>query len=205
MRWLLRITVLLAVLAIAAAGIAAAWLATSESALAWLAARAVAVAGGRLEITDVRGFLAGTIRVGRLRYEDEDFRMTVEEVALEPVLVAVLVRRVELKTLAARNLEVVIKPTPPATPDSLAPPLAVGIGRAAIGRIVVRSDPDEIAFDDVSFAYEGSATRHALTEVKGRSAFGTLAGVVAFGAARSFPASGSASLMRADAKLPVAF
>jgi len=203
MRWVFRVTVLLFALAIAAAGIAAAWLATSESAVAWLGARAVAAAGGALELTDPRGRLTGTIRVARLRYEDEDFRITAEDLALEPVLVASLVGRVELRALAARSLEIVIKPTPPSTPDSLALPLAVGVRRATIARVIVRSDPDELAFDAVTLAYEGSGMRHSITDVKGRSAFGTLTGGFAFGAARPFPASGTASLVREDKKLPL--
>ena len=204
MRPTLRVGLLLFLLAVAAAGIGVAWLATSESAVAWLAARAVAAAGGTLEIAAARGHLAGTIRIARLRYEDADFRITAEDVALEPVLVAALVRRVELKTLAARSLEIVVKPTPPSTPDSLGLPLAVGVERATIGRIVVRSGPDEIAFDEVVFAYEGSATRQAFTGVKGKSPFGALAGELAFGAGRPFPANGTASLVREDPKLPVA-
>jgi len=204
MRRLIKIGVFLVALAIAGGAIAVAWLATSESAVAWLAARAVAAAGGALEITEPRGSLAGTVRMARLRYEDEDFRITAQDVALEPALIAALARRLELKTLAARELEIVIKPTPSSTPDTLALPLAVGIGRATVGRLVVRSGPDELVFDSVTLAYEGSAMRHAIRDVKVGSPLGALEGTLAFGAARPFPASGTATLAREDAKLPVA-
>jgi translocation and assembly module TamB len=204
MRRLIRIGVVLVALAIAGGAIAVAWLATSESAVAWVAARAVAAAGGTLEIADPRGSLAGTLRMARVRYEDEDFRITAHDVALEPVLIAALVRRLELKTLAARELEIVIKPTPSSTPDTLALPLAVGIERATVGKVVVRSDPDELVFDSVALAYEGSATRHAIRDLKAGSPLGALAGAIAFGAARPFPASGTVSLAREDPRLPVA-
>jgi translocation and assembly module TamB len=205
MRRLLKIGVLLVLAALTAGGIAAAWLAKSEAAVAWLAERAVAAAGGVLEISGPRGSLTGTIRIARLRYEDEDVRVTAQDVALEPVLVALLARRLELATLAARELEIVIKPTPgePAPPDSLALPLAVGVGRATIDRVVVRSEPDEVAFDAVTLGYEGSASRHAISDLKAGSALGAIAGAVAFGAARPFPAGGTASLARADPKLPL--
>ena len=194
--------VLLAI-AVAGGGLAAAWFAGSEGTLAWLAARAVAAAGGRLEIVDPRGSLAGTVRAARLRYEDEDFRITAQEVAFEPVLVAALVRRLELKTLAARELEIVIKPTPSSTPDTLALPLAVGIDRATVERVVLRSDPDVVAFDSVALGYEGSGTRHAIRDLKAGSPVGALAGAIAFGAERPYPANGSASLARDDPALPV--
>jgi translocation and assembly module TamB len=206
MRRLLWIGVALLALAIVGVGLAVAWLATSESAVAWLAARAVAAAGGALEIGEPRGYLTGTVRIARLRYEDEDVRISAEEVALEPVLVAALARRLELATLAARTLEIVIKPTPgpSSPPDTLALPLGVAIGRATVGRVVVRSEPDEVAFDAVTLAYEGSATRHAIGDLKAGSPLGALAGAIVFGAAPPFPASGSASLVREDAKLGVA-
>src|SRR5512134_1580288 len=168
MRRLLKIGILLVLAALTAGGIAAAWLAKSEAAVAWLAERAVAAAGGALEISGPRGSLTGTIRIARVRYEDEDVRVTAQDVALEPVLVALLARRLELATLAARELEIVIKPThgaTPAPPDSLALPLAVGVGRATIHHVVVRSEPDEVAFDAVTLGYEGSASRHAISDL----------------------------------------
>ena len=134
MRRLIRIGVVLVALAIAGGAIAVAWLATSESAVAWLAARAVAAAGGTLEITEPRGSLAGTVRMARLRYEDEDFRITAQDVALEPVLIAALARRLELKTLAARELEIVIKPTPAVVDARHARAAARGRDRAGDGR-----------------------------------------------------------------------
>src|SRR5262245_56035628 len=185
--------------------LAVAWLAKSEHAVVWLAREIAAAAGGALEITDPRGYLSGTVRIARLRYEDEDLRIVAQDVALEPVLVAALARRLELSTLTARELEVVIKPTPgePKPPDTLALPVDVGIERATFGRVVVRSEPDELAFEDVSLAYEGSATRHAVRDLKARSALGALGGAVALGATPPFPASGNASLARDDPKLPV--
>ena len=193
MRRLIWIGVALLALAIVGVGIAVAWLATSESAVAWLAARAVAAAGGALEITEPRGHLTGTVRIARLRYEDEDVRITAEDVALEPVLVAALAQRLELATLAARTLEIVIKPTPgpSSPPDTLALPLGVAIGRATIGRVVVRSDPDEVAFDAVTLAYEGSATRHAIGDLKAGSPLGALAGTIAFAQRRRSPRAGA--------------
>ena len=206
MRRLLWTIVAVFALVVVGGALAVAWLAKSEHAVVWLAKEIAAAAGGALEITDPRGYLSGTVRIARLRYEDEDVRIVAQDVALEPVLVAALARRLELSTLAARELEVVIKPTPgePKPPDTLALPVDVGIERATFGRVVVRSEPDELAFEDVSLAYEGSATRHAVRDLKARSALGALGGAIALGAAPPFPASGTASLAREDASLPVA-
>ncbi len=206
MRRLIAFTAVLAVLAILGAGIGVAWLATSESATAWVAAKLVAGSGGTLEITGPGGTLGGTVRIARLRYEDGDVHVVAQDVALGPVLAAALARRVELKTLAARSLEILIKPTAgePSPPDSLALPLAVGVGRATFDRVVVRSPPDELAFDAVSLAYDGSAARHAVRDLRASSPLGALTGTIAFGAGRPFPVDGRVSFARTGAKLPVA-
>ncbi len=206
MRRLIAPVVVLFAVALAAAAGGGAWFATSEGATAWLAARLVAASGGALEITSPSGSLGGIVRIARLRYEDADVRVVAEEVALEPVLAAALARRVELKTLAARTLEIAIKPTPgePSPPASLALPLAVAVDRATLGRVVVRSDPDEVAFEAVALAYEGSATRHVVRNLEADSPLGALAGAFALGAARPFPADGKVTLARTDPKLPVA-
>ena len=196
-----------ALLALAMAGaLAIAWLAKSEHAVVWLASRIAAASGGSLEISDPRGYLSGTVRIARLRYEDEDVRIVAQEIAFEPVLVAVLARRLELRTLAARDLEIVSKPTPgePEPPDTLALPVDVAVERATFDRVVVRSDPDEVTFDAVSLTYAGSATRHAVRDLKARSPLGEIEGAIALGAARPFPASGTVSLAREDARLPAA-
>src|SRR5262245_65473392 len=181
MRRLLWTAVVLLALAIAGGGLAIAWLAKSENAVVWLAKRIAAATGGRLELPGPRGYLSGTVRIARLRYEDEDVRIVAQDVALEPVLVAALARRVALSTLAIPDLEIVSKPTPgePTPPDTLALPVEVAVGQVTIGRAVVRSEPDAIAFDAVALAYEGSATRHAIHDFKAGLPFGAVAGSIA--------------------------
>jgi translocation and assembly module TamB len=205
-RRLLILSLVLVVVAAVGGAAALAWLTRSEHAVAWLAARIAAAAGGALEIEAPRGTLGGTVTIARLRYEDEDLRIVARAVALEPVLAAVLARRLELATLAAEALEIALKPTPgdPSPPDSLALPVEVAIGRATFGRIVIRSDPDEAAFEAVSLGYEGGAARHVVRDLKARSPLGAIGGEVAIGAARPFPAAGTVSLAGDDARFPVA-
>jgi translocation and assembly module TamB len=193
------ISLVLVLAAIVGGGLAAAWLATSERAVTWLAARAVAAAGGALEITAPRGALGGTVRIARLRYEDEDLRVTAREVELEPALVAALAGRIVLKTLAARELEILVKPTPAKRPDSLALPLGVAVDRVAIDRVVLRVEPDELALSAVAFAYEATAKEHAIRGLEATTPLGVLQASGSLGAARPFPATGALSLARADA------
>jgi translocation and assembly module TamB len=203
MRRLIRTTVVALLLVIVGGGLAAAWLATSERAVLWLASRAVAAAGGALEISEPRGALGGTVRIGRLRYEDADFRVTALEVEIEPVLAAALARRAILKRLAARELEIVVKPTPAKLPSSLALPLGVAVEHAAIDRVVLRVAPDELAFTTVSLAYEVTPQGHFVRDLKATTPLGALEGSGSLGVARPFFATGALFLASADAKLPL--
>jgi translocation and assembly module TamB len=203
MRKLLWTAVAVLLLAIVGGGLAAAWLVTSERAVVWLAARAVAAAGGALEISEPGGALGGTVRIGRLRYEDADFRVTAREVEIEPLLVAALARQALLRRLAARELEIVVKPTPVKLPATLALPLDVAVERAAVDRVVLRVDPDELAFTAVSLAYEATAEGHFIRDLKATTPFGALEGSGSLGAARPFSAIAALSLARPDAKVPL--
>src|SRR5215510_10211380 len=165
MRRAVWIPLVMLVLAIAGAAALVAWLATSEGAVVWLASRVAAAAGGSLEITQPRGSFGGTVRIGRLRYEDADFRVTASDVAVEPALVAVLTHRAVLRNLTARELEILVKPTPAKLPASLALPLGVSVERLAIDHVVLRVDPEELAFTAVSLAYEFDGG-HAIRDLK---------------------------------------
>jgi translocation and assembly module TamB len=195
----LWIALVLVLAAIAGGGLAVTWLLTSERAVTWLAARAAAATGGALEIIGARGALGGAVRIAQLRYEDEDFRVTAREVELEPALVAALAGRIVLKVLTARELEILVKPTPAKLPGSLALPLGVAVERAVIDRIVLRVDLDQLTFTAVSLAYEAGSKEHAVRDLKATTPLGALGGSGSLGAARPFPATGALSLARADA------
>ncbi len=204
MRKLLWATFALLLLATVGGWLAVGWLTTSERAVAWLAAELARASGGSLEISDARGTLGGTVRIGQLRYEDEDFRVTARAVEIEPALVAVLARRAVLRRLAARELEIVVKPTPAKLPDSLAVPLDVAVERVAIDRIALRVEPEEeLAFTAVALAYEATATGHFVRNLQATTPFGALAGSGSLGAARPFAATAALSLAREDATLPL--
>jgi translocation and assembly module TamB len=191
------------VLAILGAALAVGWLTTSERAVVWLATELARASGGSLEITAPRGTLGGTVRIARLRYEDDDFRVTASEVEIEPELVAALARRAVIQRLAARELEIVVKPTPAKVPDSLALPVGVAVERLTIDRVAVRVEPDELVFTGLALAYEATPDRHAIRDARATTAFGALAASGSLGAARPFPASAVVSLTGADAKRPL--
>src|SRR5262245_58634912 len=203
MRRAVWIPLVVLVLAIAGAAALVAWLATSEGAVVWLAGRVAAAAGGSLEIVQPRGSFGGTVRIERLRYEDADFRVTASDVAVEPALVAVLTRRAVLRNLTARELEILVKPTPAKLPASLALPLGVSVERLAIDRVVLRVDPEELAFTAMSLAYDYAEGAHVVRDLRATMALGALAGSGSLGAARPFPATATVSLARVDADVPL--
>src|SRR5215470_14185741 len=203
MRRAVWIPLVVLVLAIAGAAALVAWLATSEGAVVWLAGRVAAAAGGSLEIVQPRGSFGGTVRIERLRYEDADFRVTASDVAVEPVLVAVLARRAVLKNLTAHELEILVKPTPAKLPASLALPLGVSVERLAIDRVVLRVDPEELVFTTVSLAYEFTESGHVVRDLRATTALGALAGSGSLGASQPFPAAATLSLAREDADPPL--
>ena len=203
MRRAVWIPLVVLVLAIAGAAALVAWLATSEGAVVWLAGRVAAAAGGSLEIVRPRGSFGGTVRIERLRYEDADFRVTASDVAVEPVLVAVLARRAVLKNFTAHELEILVKPTPAKLPASLALPLGVSVERLAIDRVVLRVDPEELVFTTVSLAYEFTESGHVVRDLRATTALGALAGSGSLDASQPFPAAATLSLAREDADPPL--
>src|SRR5215470_15265061 len=202
MRRAVWIPLVVVVLAIAGVAALVAWLATSEGAVVWLASRVAAAAGGSLEIVQPRGSFGGTVRIGRLRYEDADFRVTASDVAVEPALVAVLTRRAVLRNLTARELEILVKPTFAKLSASLALPLGVSVERLAIDRVVLRVDPEGLEFTAVSLAYEFAEGTHAVRGLRA-TMLGALAGSGSLGAAPPFPATATVSLARGDANVPL--
>jgi translocation and assembly module TamB len=188
------ILIVAAVLIAAALAGGAAWLATSETAVRWVAARAVAAAGGRLAIEAPSGALGGTVRAKRVRYEDEDVVVTLADVAAKWSASALLAGRIRLATLAAGEVEVALKPTPTTTPESIGLPIALTIARARVDRFVWRDADTALAAEAVELGYAGTPGEHRIRALVARTAAGTLRGSVRLAARRPFALDGALEL-----------
>ncbi len=195
MRWK-RLLLVAVVLAVAGLAGGALWLATSESAVRWVAARAVAASGGALAIDAPSGALGGTVRARRVRYSDDDLVVTATDVAFEWSPGALLAGRVRLATLAAREVEIAPKPArgPTTPPGAIGLPLALTIERARIARLVWREADTTHAAEAVAFGYRGSPSEHSVNDLAARTAVGALRGSLRLAAHRPFRVDGGFEL-----------
>jgi len=77
------------------------WFAASDAGLRWLSGEATARSGGRLTIEGATGSLGGTVRITRLRFEDEDLSLIADDVAFAWSPRALLSRTVLVDALSA--------------------------------------------------------------------------------------------------------
>ena len=149
MKWLARfgVLVLIAVLGLLLASI---WLLGTESGLRWALERAQGAAGGKLAVEGASGVLAGTVRIDRLAYEGDGFRLESRAVQARAGLLAALGGRIVLDPLEAESLEIVSRPGGAAAgaPPSL--PYGIALANVALERLEL----------------ERAGERHVLREVR---------------------------------------
>ncbi len=126
---------------LACATLAAVWLGGSETALRWLAARAVQASAGRLALEDVHGSLYGPLRIGRFTFAEGDRRIEGRGLALDWSPRALLfTRTVLVRSLALHSLSVDTgKPSAelPQLPQTLRLPLRLEIRSANIDTLAL--------------------------------------------------------------------
>lgn len=128
----------------ACAVLGAAWLAGTETALRWLAARAVQASAGQLALGDVRGSLYGRVYVGSFAFDDGARRIEGHSVELDwsprELLLSrtVLVRSVTLQSLSVRTLKA--SAAAPQLPATLQLPLRLEIHSAKLDALVLATD-----------------------------------------------------------------
>ncbi|MCC6609548.1 MAG: translocation/assembly module TamB domain-containing protein [Burkholderiales bacterium] len=166
-RYRARALLVLAALAAALAG-AAVWLASTETALAWIVDRLVAASGGRLDAAGVRGKLVGPITAERIAYTDPSFRVEIRALRIDWSPAHLLRGRVALDRLEARHVSVWVAASsgPMALPDDLGLPFGVRIRHARIDAIDVELNADRATLRDVQLGYDGDARTHRFHELE---------------------------------------
>lgn len=152
MRWLARFGLLFLLLVAFLLGTAA-WLVGTESGLHWVIERARNASGGALAIEGASGVLAGTIRIDRLAYDGEGFKLEGRELRTQAGLLAALGGRIVLDPLEAESLEVVLRPggAPSASPPSL--PFGMALGNVAIERLDIEREGERQVLRDVRLSH----------------------------------------------------
>lgn len=129
------------VLLLGLAGAGAIWFAGSQTALRYLAARAVEESAGRLAIEGLSGSLYGPLAIDRLAYVDGDLRIAARSLALDWSPRDLLFGRgLRVNRLTAQTLEVdtgAAKTSPPPLPQALRLPLRIQVPRATIDTLAI--------------------------------------------------------------------
>ena len=149
MKWLARLGVLL-LMAVLGLLLASIWLVGTESGLRWALARAQGAAGGKLAVEGASGVLAGTVRIDRLAYETEGFRLESRRLQARAGLLAALGGRIVLDPLEAQSLEIVSRPDGAAASAPPSLPWGIALANVALERLEL----------------ERAGERHVLREVR---------------------------------------
>jgi translocation and assembly module TamB len=168
------------------------WFAASDAGLRWASGEATARSGGRLTIEGATGSLGGTVRIARLRYEDDDLRLIADDVAFAWSPRALLSRTVLVDVLSAATVTLEFKPSagPSAPPASLTLPWPIDVRRADIAALIVSSGPNRWRVRQLGFHYTGTLERHALDALTLDSEWGSVRGKLALAATAPFAAEG---------------
>lgn len=126
---------------LACAALATVWFAGTGTALRWIASRAVDASAGRLVLEDVRGSIYGSIRIGRVAFEDADLHIEGRRLALEwsprELLFTrnLLIRSIELQSLLVSTGAQTGEPQ--RLPQTLRLPLRVELRNAKIDTLAL--------------------------------------------------------------------
>ena len=164
-KWLKRIGLTLAALAMLAVAISA-WLLWTESGANFAVARVQGALDGKLAVGAVRGALTGPLELDNIRYRDAALGVDakIQSLKVDLTLFALLRNALHLQTLDVEGVDIALTTVPPAakppppTPlrQLLTPPLAMLLDRVHLGKANVTLDGQPLfAADsaDVGFAW----------------------------------------------------
>ena len=191
----LKITLgVFALLAIAVAALIA--YALSERGLPYIVARIVAQTGGRITVDDPTGSVAGTMRFRRITWRGVDATVIADDVVVDWNPGALWSKRLSIRGLGARRVDIALKPSTGATapPTDLRLPLAVDIGRLAVAELTWQAGPRTGRISGLEFGYAGDEHVHRIRQLRLVSDFGRLTGDLSVGAQEPLTIAGTATI-----------
>jgi translocation and assembly module TamB len=178
MKWALRMVALIALLVLVLGGTVG-WLVGTESGLRWAMQFAQRTIGGKLQLNNPRGALAGTMRFDRIAYMLDSTTIEAFGVEIRTDAIALRKRTLALERLHSDRVVVRLSSAPsaepaskPALPTTLALPLAVRIDAATVGAIEVVRDGATTRVRDLYLSYKGSGSEHRLQSLRANTEFG---------------------------------
>jgi translocation and assembly module TamB len=194
----------IALAAVALLGIAVAALigyGLSERGLPFIVARIVAQTGGRITVDEPSGSVAGTMRFRRITWHGADATVTADDIVVDWNPGALWSKRLSLRGLGARHVDIALKPSPGPTgpPTDLRLPLAVDIERLAVAELVWRAGPRGGHVSGLEFGYAGDAQSHRISGLRLVSDFGSLDGNLTVDAREPLAIAGNASIVGDEA------
>ncbi|HEX6137131.1 MAG TPA: translocation/assembly module TamB domain-containing protein [Casimicrobiaceae bacterium] len=168
----------------------------SERGLPFVVARIVAQTGGRISVEEPSGSVAGTMRFRRITWHGADATVTADDVVVEWNPGALWSRRLSIRGLGARHVDIELKPSSGATqpPTDLQLPLAVDIERLAVGRLDWHTGPRRGYVSGLEFGYAGDATQHRIRDLRFVSDFGRLEGNLRVGTREPLTVAGNGAI-----------
>ncbi len=153
MKWLTRAGLLFLLLVVLLLGTAA-WLVGTEGGLRWALERAQAASGGRLALEGASGALAGSVRIARLAYEGEGFKLESRALHARADLLAALGGRLSLDPLEAASIEIMLHAGAAEQPASApALPFAIALGNVAVDRLELVREGERHSLQEVRLSH----------------------------------------------------
>ena len=188
----------LAILALIAIAIAALiGYGLSERGLPFVVTRIVAQTGGRITVEEPTGAVGGTMRFRRITWHGSDATVVADDVVVDWNPAALWSKRLSIRGLGARHVDIAVKPSPGPTrpPTDLRLPLSVDIDRLAVAELEWRAGPRRGRVSGLEFGYAGDAELHRIRALRLVSDYGRLEGDLRVGAVEPLAISGHAAIV----------
>lgn len=199
-RWPRRVAIGLAMTGALLGG--AYWLLGRESTLQALVKKIEDASGGKVVVTGVSGSLYGAMHLGHVVFRSPTQLVTADNIDIDWSPWQYLSSGVAISKLYAASLriETLRESEPAKMPASLAPPFALAISDARLGKVSFVNKGASTVIGDVRFKLHGDKQRWQLRDASAATPWGLAAASGSIAAAKPFKLDAAASLTQSQAK-----
>jgi translocation and assembly module TamB len=184
---------------------ALAWFAGSESALRWASQQAQDLSNGQLVLNGVHGSLYGPVQLDELRFTTDAMRITLKDLRLNWSPHALLLHRVQVGELTAKELVFEeLKPSneAPQLPPSLKLPVSLSLPKVQVERIVIKAGGAEQVLSQLVLALDKPGDTYELILSRLTTSWGRAEMRLNLSDTAPFALSGQAKLEQEEGSLP---